>query len=603
ENKFSHIGPLHLLKVCQRIGPVLDKEIKPCVSGVLSLLGAGRQSLLRTAKVQVLYGRELSGPIAKRHAIDTRLYCKIHLLNRALGHLSAVYCLLFDRTGKYVITGADDLLVKVWSAVDSRLLYTFRGASSEITDIAINLENTLLAAGSLDRIIRVWCLQNTYPVTVLTGHTGMITSVNFCPNAFNGIHYLVSTSTDGSVAFWSFTKSPETNSNKPIQYHEKLRPGQAQMVCASFSPGGMFLAAGSGDHHVRVYSMKGEIPLRIMETEKHTDRVDSIQWANRSLRFISGSKDGTAIIWHYRAQQWANLQLLMSEKLPNKKEREEENKVKLRVTIVCWNSDDSCVITAVNNYLLKVWEPLTGKLLQVFSSHKDEIYVLESNPLNSRVLLSAGHDGVVIFWDLLTGEQLSTYQNYIEGQGNGAVFDAKWSPDGTMVAATDSHGHILLFGLAMYNDKIKSIPKELFFHTDYRPLIRDPQHNVLDEQTEIPPHLMPPPFLVDIDGNPYPPEQQRLVPGRYNCTVDQLIPNIVFTAAGKIILIFIDGRCSSLSIFSFTIETCLLAIPSPLFIFFGGILTFPIGINLNQLNISYYGPGSILFRMIISLNI
>jgi len=40
-------------------------------------------------------------------------------------------------------------------------------------------------------------------------------------------------------------------SSKPIQYNERMRPGQAQMICASFSPGGMFLAAGSADHHVR----------------------------------------------------------------------------------------------------------------------------------------------------------------------------------------------------------------------------------------------------------------------------------------------------------------------------------------------------------------
>jgi hypothetical protein len=34
-------------------------------------------------------------------------------LNIFLGHLSSVFCLLFDKTGNYVFTGADDLLVKV----------------------------------------------------------------------------------------------------------------------------------------------------------------------------------------------------------------------------------------------------------------------------------------------------------------------------------------------------------------------------------------------------------------------------------------------------------------------------------------------------------
>lgn len=70
------------------------------------------------------------------------------------------------------------------------------------------------------------------------------------------------------------------------------------------------------------------------------------------------------------------------------------------------------------------------------------------------------------------------------------------------------------------------LPKELFFHTDYRPLIRDANHFVVDEQTQTMPHLMPPPFLVDVDGNPHPPTLQRLVPGRENCTNEQLVPNI-----------------------------------------------------------------------------
>lgn len=77
------------------------------------------------------------------------------------------------------------------------------------------------------------------------------------------------------------------------------------------------------------------------------------------------------------------------------------------------------------------------------------------------------------------------------------------------------------------------LPNELFFHTDYRPLVRDASHNVLDEQTQVAPHLMPPPFLVDIDGNPYPPYLQRLVPGRENCRTEQLVPNIIMSPGGK----------------------------------------------------------------------
>lgn len=62
--------------------------------------------------------------------------------------------------------------------------------------------------------------------------------------------------------------------------------------------------------------------------------------------------------------------------------------------------------------------------------------------------------------------------------------------------------------------------------------MRDANNYVLDEQTQQPPHLMPPPFLVDIDGNPYPPRFQKLVPGREQCNNDQLVPQMQVNEEG-----------------------------------------------------------------------
>lgn len=426
--------------------------------------------------------------------------------------------------------GADDLLVKLWSAIDGRLLTTFRGASAEITDIAINLENTMLAAGSLDRVLRVWDLQTASVIAVLCAHNGMITSVNFCPSPKSDLKYLVTTSTDGSVAFWQYSQprgQKPVFQPKPTQYHEKLRPGQAQMICASFSPGGIFLAAGSADHHVRVYNMGEEGPKRILEVESHKDTVDSIQWAHSGLRFVSGSKDGTALLWRFETQQWKFEKLDMTDRLSTCPPSEGivDPKKGLKVTMVSWDRSDSWIVTAVNDHSIKVWNSKTAKLHNVLRGHTDELYVLESHPKDPHVLLSAGHDGQLFLWDICKGEKLASFVNTIEGQGHGGIFDAKWSPDGTIIAATDSHGHILMFGFGSGHPRLKEMPKELFFHTDYRPLIRDANYYVLDEQTQLVPHLMPPPFLVDVDGNPYPPIVQRLVPGRENCPSEQLIPD------------------------------------------------------------------------------
>ncbi|CAG5116902.1 unnamed protein product [Candidula unifasciata] len=562
-----HIRSDHLLRIVERVGALLDKEIKPSVPGVRSLLGAGSLSLLRTSEgarqtkwspahhmiryhgaplyppvnlavpavPHVLKGYETSGVVRHHSVVPTSIFSRFSMHGRKLGHLSAVYCVLFDRTGSCIFTGADDALVKIWSTFDMRLLATLRGHSAEITDMAVSYENTLLASGSCDKVVRVWCLRSKATAAVLQAHSSMITSVQFCPKSIGDTRYLVSTGNDGCVCFWQFNCRSNVFSQKPVKFVERSRAG-AQMLCSSFSPGGAFLATGNSDHVVRVYFLHSMGIEKICELEAHTDKVDSICYSNCLNRFVSGSNDGTARIWRYERQEWRATVLNMNAKLtkcpPTPEQNRNVTQDQLRVTMVSWSMDDAMVITAVSDFSIKVWNAYTGALLQVLEGHEDEVFVVEASPSDARILLSAGHDGKMILWDIYTGVKIKKFFNLIEGQGHGAVFDCKFSPDGHSLAATDSHGHLLLMGLGT-NDRCKKIPQQLFFHTDYRPLIRDANNYVLDEQTQQPPHLMPPPFLVDIDGNPYPANIQRLVPGRENCNDASLVPQIVVNAHGE----------------------------------------------------------------------
>uniref|UniRef100_A0A8B9RAF8 Bromodomain and WD repeat domain containing 1 n=1 Tax=Astyanax mexicanus TaxID=7994 RepID=A0A8B9RAF8_ASTMX len=561
-----HIAPDHLLQICKQIGPILDKDMPSGVPGARSLLGVGRHSLLGKAKdcstrvwkgssfaalhrgrpperpvcctdapnlVEVCRGRELTG--AQRfsfvHPVSNYQHMKMH--RRILGHLSAVYCIAFDRTGSRIFTGSDDALVKIWSSYDGRLHSTLRGHHAEISDLAVNLENTLIAAGSCDKTIRVWCLRTCAPVAVLQGHSGSITSLQFSPFVKGSKRYMVSTGTDATVYFWQWDVNNTSFSDRPQKFTERPRPG-VQMVCSSFSPGGMFLATGSTDDIIRIYYLGSGSPEKMAELNSHTDKVDSIQFCNIGERFVSGSRDGTARIWQlHQRHQWRSILLDMSATLPGSvPASEEECFFKPKVTMVSWDRHDSTVITAVNNHHLKVWNSYTGQLLHVLKGHEAEVFVLEPHPYDPRVMLSAGHDGNVFIWDLVKGTKTQHYFNMIEGQGHGAVFDCKFTPDGHRFACTDSHGHLVIFGFGS-SKPYEKLPDQVFFHTDYRPLIRDSNGFVLDEQTQQAPHLMPPPFLVDVDGNPHPPKYQRLVPGRENFSDEHLVPQLGYVATSK----------------------------------------------------------------------
>jgi WD40 repeat protein len=75
------------------------------------------------------------------------------------------FCGVFDRSGEFLITGADDYLVKIWNVSTGFLVFTCRGHVGEVTIIAVSWDNSLFAsactAGRSQRsgcIPCLWCV-------------------------------------------------------------------------------------------------------------------------------------------------------------------------------------------------------------------------------------------------------------------------------------------------------------------------------------------------------------------------------------------------------------------------------------------------------------
>ena len=190
-----------------------------------------------------------------------------------------------------------------------------------------------------------------------------------------------------------------------------------------------------------------------------------------------------------------------------------------------WNADDSLIITAQNNqqeYSIKVWNSSTGALMHEFeNAHSNNTFVLEPHPNNPNLLISAAHDGYVKLWNVSDGVVVEKFYNEIGDQGmHGGVYDLKWSPKLDMFAATDSHGHLSLFG---YGSPVnyKNVPNDQFFHTDYHAIIKDRYNITLDKKSGIQPHLLPPPLLINSLNAPYELNYQRLVQGRENMSQEE----------------------------------------------------------------------------------
>jgi len=57
--------------------------------------------------------------------------------------------------------------------------------------------------------------------------------------------------------------------------------------------------------------------------------------------------------------------------------------------------------------------PVSSTDLLLLQGHGYEVFVLEHNPFDKRILLSAGHDGQIMIWDIVSGARIKTFYNAV----------------------------------------------------------------------------------------------------------------------------------------------------------------------------------------------
>ncbi|MEQ2217639.1 hypothetical protein XENOCAPTIV_017479, partial [Xenoophorus captivus] len=164
-----------------------------------------------------------------------------------------------------------------------------------------------------------------------------------------------------------------------------LRGHSAEICDMAVNYENSLIASASCDKIIRVWCLRTCAPIAILQA--HAASITSIQ-----------------------APRWGEAH---SSKLHMTAVANGDDKTKLVVTMVAWDRTDTTVITAVSNYLLKVWSATSGQLLHVLSGHDDEVYVLEAHPFDPRIMLSAGHDGNIYIWDLSKGVKIRNFFNMV----------------------------------------------------------------------------------------------------------------------------------------------------------------------------------------------
>lgn len=215
----------------------------------------------------------------------------------------------------------------------------------------------------------------------LKGHTGWVMQVRWAP-----VRYLVSCSADKTIKIWNV--EDETN---------KLKWG----LCISTFTG-------------------------------HEERVQTVVWNKDMSRLVSAARNGCIRFWNVTAQLKRYTGKSSSSCLVRKIDPAPQNKSGhfSDVNRLCFNTAGDKLLSCSNDTTLKTWNPHTGRELVCYEGHTDHVLSCCFSP-GGETFASASHDRTIRIWNTDSGRTLQVFTGH-----NNIVYD--------VVFSTFDHGRLLL---------------------------------------------------------------------------------------------------------------------------------------------------------------
>uniref|UniRef100_A0A7S1XH44 Transcriptional repressor Tup1 N-terminal domain-containing protein n=1 Tax=Compsopogon caeruleus TaxID=31354 RepID=A0A7S1XH44_9RHOD len=208
------------------------------------------------------------------------------------GHDADIYSVDASQDSSFIISGSGDKKAKIWSLQNGKLLTTLGGGdfgpTDGITSVSVSPTSHHVAAGSLDKIVRVWDVENGVLVRQFEGHHDSVYSVAFSPDGRS----LLSGSLDKTLKLWDLA------ANQPSNQCRLSFTGHKDFVLSvAFSPNGRLLISGSKDRSVQFWDPRQSSMCLMLQGHKNS--VISIAHSPTAKALATGSGDCRARTWAY----------------------------------------------------------------------------------------------------------------------------------------------------------------------------------------------------------------------------------------------------------------------------------------------------------------
>lgn len=300
------------------------------------------------------------------------------------GHTGEIWSARFGPNGDWVASGSVDSTVRIWDAGDGTVLRAIRQPAG-ITAVDISPDGNQLVTASYDAKLRCWELPEGKLIKEFIGHTGTVWSVDFSPDGKS----IASCGEDATIKLWNVTTGELV---RTFQGHS------SNVWDIKFSPGGDKLVSGSFDKTVRIWSLYDGKLLHTLT--KHSEAIVALSYSPDGQKLVSTSDDKSVKVWDTKS--WV---LLYSLDVPEHNQAADfspDNRL-----LLTGGRDKTTFGELLQNFLgdseynkgvsMRLWDAHTGKLLQTFSEHGNDVNDVSFSPDGKRIL-GASSDKTIRLW-------------------------------------------------------------------------------------------------------------------------------------------------------------------------------------------------------------
>ncbi|KAG0049622.1 hypothetical protein BGZ83_005547 [Gryganskiella cystojenkinii] len=212
---------------------------------------------------------------------DVKVGICLHVLE---GHTTKFAGLIFLPSDKRIITGSCSRAVHMWDLMTGACVHSFevpQDIDTVVDAIACSSDGDLLATSYEDHSLRLWKVETSECLHVLTGLTGFNLGLAFSPG---GAQFTL-TSNDGIKTWEAATGAELWTSEKAV----------CTVGSAVYSPDGQKIACGAVGNAVSLLDpATGETTSAL---QGHTGEIYNIVYSQDGDQFASASRDGSVRLW------------------------------------------------------------------------------------------------------------------------------------------------------------------------------------------------------------------------------------------------------------------------------------------------------------------